>query len=549
MAKRATVALLKAYGLLRIGFSLLYLHTLTQTHVLLHPLVFPKSYWVPVSLAHWLGGNPPEVALMATLGLTAFISTVCMGVGFLTRVASPIALVSGAMLLCISQSFGKVSHNTQSLVLFLMVFQFADWGSYFSVDAWRRWSTRQLPVIHADWHPYYLLWIFLAVMAGPYFCSGWFKVLKGHFIQPGYINSIVAAKQVVWAAAAPIPAFSQSLKGLFLGLPLLGNALAWLTLLVEMGFVLALTSAGARVVMVGLAVALHAAITLTTKILFFEHMVLMAMVWGLCLYLYQQDNPALKPSVVETTPTPLPIAATWRLPLLVMLAMLLLMGVLPGALPHWLGNTVVYQDRWVAMANAMHGVFPINSNYFDAEIDLWVAGGLMLATTVVLGLFALRWLRQVGQLIKGPKPAIDPVFVYDGDCGFCARSVQTLRALRAQVAFVSNYNAQPLLAEAGLSLPETQRFALYLEWTPQGWVVQRGAAAVNAALARCSGLWPGLPLRLLSVLYGVAGIQQVQNIVYRWVANNRHRLGPPGACALPGISGPGLSGSGMAGTT
>jgi predicted DCC family thiol-disulfide oxidoreductase YuxK len=120
-------------------------------------------------------------------------------------------------------------------------------------------------------------------------------------------------------------------------------------------------------------------------------------------------------------------------------------------------------------------------------------------------------------------------FVYDGDCGFCQQSVQRLKALNVQATFMANYDAATLLEAAGITLADTQRYALWIEQRVDNqaseWRVKRGAAAVNAALGQCIGIWPGQVLRLVSHLYAVPGIHQLQNGVYRLIADNRHRFG------------------------
>lgn len=50
-----------------------------------------------------------------------------------------------------------------------------------------------------------------------------------------------------------------------------------------------------------------------------------------------------------------------------------------------------------------------------------------------------------------------------------------------------------------------------------------GAAAVNEALKYVWWAWP------FAYLYQVPGVKQIQDWVYRWVANNRYRL--PGSTA------------------
>ncbi len=58
---------------------------------------------------------------------------------------------------------------------------------------------------------------------------------------------------------------------------------------------------------------------------------------------------------------------------------------------------------------------------------------------------------------------------------------------------------------------------------------QRGAAAINAALAELGGVF-----YLASIAYRIPGLTQIEDAVYAWVARNRHRMpGASDACQLP----------------
>jgi predicted DCC family thiol-disulfide oxidoreductase YuxK len=136
-------------------------------------------------------------------------------------------------------------------------------------------------------------------------------------------------------------------------------------------------------------------------------------------------------------------------------------------------------------------------------------------------------------LWTGPRNAINPVFIYDGDCGFCQRSVRVLQAWRVKAHFQANHDSQALLSQVGLTLADSQRYALWLEQDTNGsWQVARGAGAISAALSCCTGVWPGLPLRLISPLYDWPFVKPLVDWVYRWVADHRYWLSK-GTCSLP----------------
>ena len=62
----------------------------------------------------------------------------------------------------------------------------------------------------------------------------------------------------------------------------------------------------------------------------------------------------------------------------------------------------------------------------------------------------------------------------------------------------------------------------------------RGAAAINAALGALGGVFVLAPL-----LYRLPGLKQLEDVVYAWVARNRHRMpGASDACQLPNAGKP-----------
>lgn len=114
--------------------------------------------------------------------------------------------------------------------------------------------------------------------------------------------------------------------------------------------------------------------------------------------------------------------------------------------------------------------------------------------------------------------------LYDAECGFCSRSVQTLVRLGASAAFT------PLqAADLGSLGVDDERATRELPALLADGTVVYGAAAFAAALL--TGPWW---MRLLGRLIGARPALPVAQVVYRWVAANRQRLpAGTGACALP----------------
>ena len=109
--------------------------------------------------------------------------------------------------------------------------------------------------------------------------------------------------------------------------------------------------------------------------------------------------------------------------------------------------------------------------------------------------------------------------IFDGECGFCTGSRNVLARLDRRHRISTVPFQQPGVPEnAGVGRDELAR-SVY--WLDDDGSRCAGAEAVNAALSAIFG--STVPRRV----YRVPGMRQVQDAVYRWVADNRHRL--PGA--------------------
>jgi predicted DCC family thiol-disulfide oxidoreductase YuxK len=109
----------------------------------------------------------------------------------------------------------------------------------------------------------------------------------------------------------------------------------------------------------------------------------------------------------------------------------------------------------------------------------------------------------------------DAVLIFDGECGFCRRSVRILRArVRRVPRIVAWQSIDP--AQYGTT-EEACRTAVQHVGT-DGRV--RGGADGIARLLVEAG-WPWLvPGRVMSV----PGVIHISRAAYRWVARNRHRF-------------------------
>lgn len=124
-----------------------------------------------------------------------------------------------------------------------------------------------------------------------------------------------------------------------------------------------------------------------------------------------------------------------------------------------------------------------------------------------------------------PEIRIDPApergtLIYDGECGFCSRSVLLLEGM-ARKPFEKRSSREVLSR-----LPEgvAQVVAGQMLWLEPDGTVWGGSQALVRVL-RAIG-WSGL-----AFLLGNPIVQPVTRALYRLIARSRHRLGP--ACELP----------------
>ncbi|OXM68436.1 thiol-disulfide oxidoreductase DCC family protein [Amycolatopsis vastitatis] len=127
------------------------------------------------------------------------------------------------------------------------------------------------------------------------------------------------------------------------------------------------------------------------------------------------------------------------------------------------------------------------------------------------------------------RPEELPLLVFDGDCGFCTRSVLWLFARAAPAAEAIRYQ-QLDLAAYGTTVARARYEVL---WFPLAGPVCGGPAALARLLrtSRKTG-W-----RLAGRALGAVPLRWAAGPVYRLVARNRHRMpGGTEACAIRIVS-------------
>jgi predicted DCC family thiol-disulfide oxidoreductase YuxK len=122
---------------------------------------------------------------------------------------------------------------------------------------------------------------------------------------------------------------------------------------------------------------------------------------------------------------------------------------------------------------------------------------------------------------------MQPVLIFDGECGFCTRTANAVMRLNTKHRFgVLPWQTPGLLDQTGLTQQECMDAAWFVDEHGHKY---RGAAAINATLSALGGVFA-----VAAWLYRIPGLKQIEDAVYRWVADHRYRLpGASDACKIP----------------
>jgi predicted DCC family thiol-disulfide oxidoreductase YuxK len=111
-----------------------------------------------------------------------------------------------------------------------------------------------------------------------------------------------------------------------------------------------------------------------------------------------------------------------------------------------------------------------------------------------------------------------PLFIYDGDCGFCRKWAGWLEQRVGSGVHLSPFQARDDLGRLDLTIADVQSASYLIE---RGRAY-RGGRGIARTLARGRGAW-----RLIGLLLDLPGVRLVSAITYRYIARNRHRLPAP----------------------
>jgi predicted DCC family thiol-disulfide oxidoreductase YuxK len=108
------------------------------------------------------------------------------------------------------------------------------------------------------------------------------------------------------------------------------------------------------------------------------------------------------------------------------------------------------------------------------------------------------------------------ILFFDGACGMCTRS----RNFLVRLDRTGDLQTEPLQrpGTAGRLGVPASRVLESVWWLDSSGEVYAAAEACNAALSAALGT--KLPL----IVYRIPGIRFIQEAIYRWVANHRHRF-------------------------
>jgi predicted DCC family thiol-disulfide oxidoreductase YuxK len=125
-------------------------------------------------------------------------------------------------------------------------------------------------------------------------------------------------------------------------------------------------------------------------------------------------------------------------------------------------------------------------------------------------------------------PTDAPLLVYDGDCAFCARSVQFILRFdrRRTVRFAARDGVHGTAVRTRHPALASVDSLLWVDGRGAGEVVRTHSDAALAAARYLGGVWG-----VLAALGRVVP-RPVRDTVYRVIARNRHRLGGGAAACV-----------------
>jgi predicted DCC family thiol-disulfide oxidoreductase YuxK len=451
---------------------------------------------------------------VAMLWWSALLLTLALALGLATRWVGPALFGVGGLLGSVFNSFGKIAHDSQVLLLLLMCWMFSDWGAAWSLDARRRGLRVDAlnARLGAEW-PFVVSVAFLSML---YFSSAALKVLRGFLGPDNLVRFMQYRQDVARIDGTDLPAWTDWGVAFFVAHPAWAFPLQVGGLLIEAFFWVALLSRRLRIIALSAAACFHVGIGMLSDLRFFyPTMVALLLAAGTWLMLRSRNGPSAIRASAETRAGPL-----WVRQALVGAAAFV---------------AALMVGRWVEGDGSLGlaALGPALTVVQEAAnwAYLWPVY-LVLASASLIG--GAWWLaRDAVRLVARPiDDGLERVLLYDQDCGFCQKWMEWARAHPQHRVRYEPCQSQVVLRKAaGISESQcldSSMLVVLREGEPQQ--VLMGAAAINGAMERFAG-GSNIGWRFLAAAYRLHGVQEAENLGYRWIANNRHRFGS-GTCSV-----------------
>ena len=222
-----------------LGFGLLFLYYL--------PIDFAgwaevtPAAWLPLPIFEWFRLPVLPYGVLATISLIWKLSLLLACVGLFTRISTGVAFVLGFYLLALPHNFGKVNHYDAIAVFTLAILAFSRCGDALSLDAKFFRKTPAVASGEYRW-PVRCIWVVFAVI---FFSAGVSKLTASGL---AWVTSDHMATVLVKEQYNSFPLVSW---GAWIARhPPLPNLMAAATLVLELGYPLALFSRRARLLFV-----------------------------------------------------------------------------------------------------------------------------------------------------------------------------------------------------------------------------------------------------------------------------------------------------------
>lgn len=523
------VGMLRILGLMRIFWCIGWLAMLGSKIGLSGYIQLPHELWHPISVVRVFSAQPTE-GYFQLLALLSTSFTILLLFGVWTRATGPLCFTSNVVLICLYMSFGKIRHNTEVYLLFLLVLMFSDWGHRVSVDSiWHRYRKKPRKGNPTCW-PQWPIWMCTAVLVTLYVNSGIHKIAKGYFLSEGAFARFLEYRLVLWERANVGPP-TQVIDALhwFLGHPFLVELAAYASVLFETGFFIALLSRRLCLFALASVLAFHGMIGVTSGVYFSSPIIAAIFLFiptAILIFRDRHKNLSLLLPCDKEFSSPMKgwcARPVWfRVVLYTMTSLVLILAVapfVPNKLDFDLTPSILFLTEWqnILFAKDNFIVFFFIGVATSGIILLWIAKDAM---RVVFG--------------RGLDSRSHSNLLYDRDCGFCQKWCDwaTRRGAGSSVTFTPCQNATEIHQQAGIGIEECLDSAILVSANNAMVVeVSRGAGAINDVMERLPGI-RNAPYRTLSLLYRLHGFKQLEDWGYKVIAKNRFRLGS-GSCQSP----------------